>query len=295
MLFVIAGLGVLCLGLTAYIIVMKRQLKNMTRELDRTSSANYDRLLLIQLFDRDINELANSINRSIDEHNRLKHEAEQTELALRQSVSDIAHDLRTPLSVIKGDLQLILREDDLSPRVRDYAEVCLEKTERLKAMSDQFFELAVLESDRDKAAIKRLDITKLLMSFIAEHEGVIRLAGIEPEIELPPKTVFIMADEALVSRMLGNLLGNVLKYSCGSFTLELTEEGRVTISNPVSGTLPDASRLFERTYRADQARSGSSAGLGLYIVKLLAEKQGAEVKAAAENGILSVTVAFRQK
>ena len=130
------------------------------------------------------------------------------------------------------------------------------------------------------------------MSFIAENESVIRLSGMEPDISLPPKTVFIQGDKHLVERILGNLLGNVLKYSQNVFSLSLNEDGILTISNPISGIIPDTDRLFERTYRADSARGGKGAGLGLYIVKLLAEKQGAEVRAEVEGGNISVIIKF---
>lgn len=292
MLWIALLLAVICLALIIRLAMMKKQLRIIRRELDRTADADYDRLVTISLFDNDVTELAASINRSIDSRKKLKRDAEQAEESLRRSVSDIAHDLRTPLSVIKGDLQLILRED-MPLRCREYAEICLEKTERLKEMSDEFFELAVLESDRSPAELVQVNLTNLLMKFIAENEGVIRLSGLEPEITLPPKTVFVMADEQLVMRMLGNLLGNVLKYSRDSFAIELTEQGSVTISNPVSDKSLVPERLFDRTYRGDSARGGSGAGLGLYIVKLLAQKQGAEVGAEVKKGRLAVTVGFK--
>ena len=159
-------------------------------------------------------------------------------------------------------------------------------------MCNEFFELAVLESDRSRVKVDRINLTNLLMEFIAENEGVIRLAGLEPEINLPPKTVFVNADEALVRRIMGNLLGNVLKYSRDTFSLTLTEKGSVTVANPVSEHLPDTKMLFERAYRGSSARNGSGAGLGLYIVKLLAEKQGADVSASNDKGELAVTVVF---
>jgi signal transduction histidine kinase len=102
----------------------------------------------------------------------------------------------------------------------------------------------------------------------------------------------VLGDTQLVGRMLGNLLGNVLKYSHEFFTLTLTEDGCLTISNPISGSIPDTERLFERTYRADRARGGKGAGLGLYIVKLLAQKQGAEVSADIKDDMISVRIKF---
>ncbi|MBO4867378.1 MAG: sensor histidine kinase [Ruminococcus sp.] len=287
-------LGVICAALLIYLLLMKHQLRVMRRELERTAEFDYDRQLLISLFDSDMNDLAGEINKSIEHQKKLKLETEQAEISLRQSVSDIAHDLRTPLAVMKGDLQLILRDNALSENCRGYAEICLEKTERLKEMCDEFFELAVLESESGIVDVEKINLTNLLMSFIAENEGMIRLSGLEPEISLPPKTVFVLGDTQLVGRMLGNLLGNVLKYSREYFTLTLTEDGCLTISNPISGNIPEPDRLFERTYRADRARGGKGAGLGLYIVKLLAQKQGAEVSADVSDDMLSVTVKFSQ-
>lgn len=292
MVWIAVLLAVICLWLMVYLLIVKAQLRSMRREIDRTAASDYDRLVTVSLIDKDLTELAAAINRSIDNQKKLKSDAEQAEVSLRQSVSDIAHDLRTPLSVIKGDLQLILRED-ISPRCREYAEICLEKAERLKEMSDEFFELAVLESDRSEIRTSRINLTNLLMKFIAENEGVIRLSGLSPEISLPPKTVFVMGEEQLILRMLGNLLGNVLKYSRSGFSLTLTEEGKVTISNPVEDKTIVPERLFDRAYRGDLARRGNGAGLGLYIVKLLAEKQGGGVAAAVENGRLMVTIAFK--
>ena len=285
-------LGVVCLLLLIYLFLMKHQLRVIKRELRRTAESDYDRSLLISLFDKDLNALMVEINRNIEYQKKLKMETEQAELTLRRSVSDIAHDLRTPLAVMKGDLQLILRSQDLDDSCRNYAEICLDKTEHLKDMCDEFFELAVLESESVPAKTDRINLTNIVMSFIAENESVIRLSGMEPDISLPPKTVFIQGDKHLVERILGNLLGNVLKYSQNVFSLSLNEDGVLTISNPISGIIPDTDRLFERTYRADSARGGKGAGLGLYIVKLLAEKQGAEVRAEVEDGNISVIIKF---
>ena len=293
MLWAVILLGVISLALIGYIILMKREIRMIRREVERTTDKDYNRLLLIQLMDSDINELAAALNKTIEYQKNLKSEAELAEKTLRHSVSDIAHDLRTPLAVIKGDLQLVMRDNAVSAKSRDYVEMCLDKTEQLREMTEEFFELAVLESDRAEVVRSRVNLTNLLMQFIAENEGLIRMAGLEPDISLPPSTVFVMADEALVRRMLGNLLGNVLKYSRDSFALALGTDGSVTISNPIADSDVDTKRLFERSYRGDSARSGSGAGLGLYIVKLLAEKQGAEAAAFAENGKLAVKICFK--
>ena len=177
-------------------------------------------------------------------------------------LSDIAHDLRTPLTVVKGNLQLLRKESQLSEQGMQYLKLSLEKADSLKDMVDDFFELSVLESDRDVIETKRMNLTNLLMNFVAEHEPLIREKNLNPDIRLPQSTVYVMADEQMTVRVLSNLLSNVLKYAKGSFCIELTEKelisgcyGGVIITNRISnGTEIDISRLFERTYRGISSR-----------------------------------------
>lgn len=273
--------------------LLKRQLRKLALEIDRAREMGYDRQVRVQLIDDDLIELAAAINRSLDRQKQLKFEAEAAEQSLRRSVSDIAHDIRTPLAVIKGDLQLIERSGALTGELKDYLDTCLEKTETLKEMTDRFFELAVLESSTEPIRLRRIDLTSAMMEFILENEGRIRMAGIDPEISLPSKSVFISADPQMLGRMLGNLLGNALKYSDGDLKLAVTEDGCVRFANSVSGSIPDTERLFDRSYRADSSRSGGGAGLGLYIVRILAEKQNAEVAASLDGSTIEISVRFK--
>ena len=285
---------VCCVVLAVYLLALKRQMRNISKELDRTAKRSYNRLVRIPLFDKDLGDLAAAVNREIDDRKRMKIKSEETEKALRQAISDIAHDLRTPLSVIKGELQIMNGDPTNSPEHMHYLDVCIRKTDELKNMADGFFELALLESRDECPELKRINVTNLLMQFVAENEGLIRLNDLEPEIIFPDSTVFAMGDEDYLKRILGNLLGNVIKYSSGSFTLKLTGNGEISISNPVeNGEAIDTERIFERTYRADPSRKSGSAGLGLYIVRLLCDKISAEASASADTKSLTVTIKLR--
>lgn len=287
--------SVLCLVLTVYILMMKRQLKEVKKELRKTADDSYDRQITVSLFDKDVNELTAEINKCIENQKHLKMEAQRSENELKQSISDIAHDIRTPLSVIKGDLQLVREDAGLPERCGGYIDTCLEKAEQIKEMSDEFFDLAVIESDSTVVELSRINLTNLLMKFIADNEGLIRMSRLTPDISLPESTVFVMADEALVLRILGNLLGNVVKYSKDTFGIRLTSAGSITVSNPLGNeNIPELDKLFDRTYRSDKSRNGKGAGLGLYIVKLLAQKLNAETSADINGSIISITVRFKE-
>lgn len=291
---------VLCVCLLIYIGRMKRELRNIKKELEATTDKSYNRQVRVDLFDKDLSGMTTQLNKNLDYQKQLKLETEKAERSIRQSVSDIAHDLRTPLTVMKGNLQMLQMEETLSPKSGQYLDVCIQKTDEMREMADDFFQLSVLESDLEAVELKRLDVTGLLLQFLADQEAVIRMQGLTPQVSFPEKSVFVLADEKLLIRMLGNLLNNILRHAKGnSFQILLEESGGgtecvVTFANRVdSPETLDAGALFERTYRGDKARSGSGAGLGLYIVKLLAQKQKGRVKAQIKENMLYLSVIFK--
>ncbi len=299
----IAALFLVCVVSLIYIYSLKRQMRNIKSELKSARDMSYNRQITISLFDKDLVEMSAEVNRNLDYQKQLKLTAEMSQQKLKQSVSDIAHDLRTPLTIIKGNLQMLSESDTLSEKDRTYLKTCEDKSEILKNMVDDFFEMSVLESDNTPALLDEVNVTKLIMQFIVDNEAVIRNKGIVPDIRLPEKSVVILADEQMLNRMLGNLLGNVLKYAGDSFTLlvEIKEkEGYslcdISFSNKISDDADiDVEHMFDRTYRGSRARTGQGAGLGLYIVWLLAEKQGARVYAEKVGQNLCVHMEFPMK
>lgn len=294
--FIIISALLLLLLITLFrLLAVKHEMRQIKRELKATREKSYNRQLTVSLFDRDLTEMTAEINRNLAYQKQLKLQTEQAERTLKQSVSDIAHDLRTPLTVIKGNLQLLEAEEKLSQRGTEQLCLCIKKSDEMKQMADDFFELSVLESDSSPANLQPVNITNQLVQLLVDNEAVICMKGLSPEIVLPERSVFALADEGLLQRMLENLLNNVLKYARDCFTAEVKETAgrlRICFSNEIYGALPDAERIFERTYRADKSRNGS-AGLGLYIVKLLAQKQNASVGAEVNGRVLTLWVELR--
>ncbi len=288
-------LAIVCIALAVQLLSLKSEMGKLKKELALTRDKGYNRQLTVSLIDKDFSALATEMNKNLDYQKQLKLQSERAERSLKQSVSDIAHDLRTPLTVIKGNLQMLESEEKLSERGMEYLRVCSEKSEAMKQMADEFFELSVLESDSSEVSLSKVNVTNLLMQFIADNEAVIRSCRFNPDVIFPEKTVFAQADEQLLMRMFSNLLNNIIKYAENEFTIALeANESKciITFSNPVNRVNIDTEHLFDRTYRADKSRHGTSAGLGLYIVKLLAEKQGAEVTALLENNLLKIVTTF---
>ncbi len=300
LLFTVPVLLIIIIILLARIAIIKGNIRQVTRELKKTRDESYNRQLRVSLLDKDVEKLAAEINGNLEYQNNLKLETQRTRRQLEQSISDIAHDLRTPLTVVKGNLQMLDKEP-LSEKGRSYLDISIKKAEDLKGMVDEFFELSLLESSGSSPAeLSSIDIVAFLAQFIVENETLIREVGLTPEITFPEKSIFINANREMLIRVFNNLIGNILKYAKDGFFLiveEKADEGtgknlcHIRVGNKVEAPQAiDIDHIFDRTYRADKTRSAGSAGLGLYIARLLVEKQKGSMTASIENDCLNFDI-----
>ncbi|MBR6223259.1 MAG: HAMP domain-containing histidine kinase [Lachnospiraceae bacterium] len=293
---VIIALALLVAFLYLKLYLLKRNIRLFKKELNSTKKESYNRQLSLNLSDRDIEALGSELNKNLDYQKKLKLSEAQSRKELERSISDIAHDLRTPLTVVKGNLQM-LEKEELSDKGREYLSSAIRRSDALKDMVDEFFELSVLESDDRIPELTNLDITAFLTEFIIDNEALIRKHGLTPRFSFPERAITIKANKEMFSRVFSNLLNNIFKYAKDEFSISIYEKDgctRITVSNPVSQKEQiDTAHIFDRTYRADKARKSGSAGLGLYIVKMLIEKQGGKIKAEfSENDNLTFEILF---
>jgi len=293
---VIVVLSLVSIILLGWVIIIKKNVRETRDELRKTKEEDYNRQLRVSLMDSDVEKLVAEINSNLEYQKSLKLEEEKSRRQLEQSISDIAHDLRTPLTVVKGNLQM-LEKEELSESGREYLKISSRKATTLKSMVDEFFELSVLESDSKPVELCKLDTVSFLSEFVIENETLIRDKNLTPDISFPEKSVFIQANREMLNRVFSNLISNILKYAKDSFELSVFEEEssdkpqqkvcRIRIGNNVEDPASiDIDHIFDRTYRADKARSDGSAGLGLYIAKLLTEKQKGSINATLEDSKL---------
>ena len=176
----------------------------------------------------------------------------------------------------------------MTEKGKTYLEISERKAETLKSMVDEFFELSVLESDSEPVPLFKTDMIPFLSEAVIENESLIREKGLTPVINFPERSVFADINPSLMNRVINNLIGNAVKYAVGDFELTVLcnyeDHPVIKIGNAVEhkDTI-DLDHIFDRTYRADKARSDGSAGLGLYIAKLLMQKQKGEISASMEG------------
>ncbi len=285
---VILAVTVLALGL--HIWSMRRAARQIVRELSEKLSEDTNTLISLSTSDGEMRRLAAGLNRELRTLRAARLRYRQGDRELKDAVTNVSHDLRTPLTAICGYLELLERED-LSPNARRYLGYISERTEAMKSLTEELFRYSVVLSTDGELTPEPVDLNAAVEASAAGFYAALTARGISPEISLPETRVVRMLDKAALGRVLSNLFSNALKYSDGDLSVTLTEEGDVAFSNAAAGLDPvQVGRLFDRFFSLEAARNAT--GLGLAIARTLAERMGGSIGAAYEGGRLTVTVCF---
>ena len=290
---------VLVAVLAAAVALLALKVRFLQRGADEIAAAFAQRLLddtntLIDLSTRDkhMRRLASDVNVQLHKLRvqSLRYHAGDQEL--KNAVTNISHDLRTPLTAIFGYLDL-LEQEELSPEVRRYAGVIRDRAEMLAQLTEELFRYSVVLS-MENAETEPINLGDVLEESIAAFYTGLRERTIEPVIHLPEKKVVRELGRGALGRVFSNLLNNAVKYSAGDLEITLRETGEITFEN----SAPDldemqVGRLFDRFYTVEAARK--STGLGLAITKTLVEQMGGSISAVLEHERLRICVIFPEK
>ncbi len=292
---IIVILTIAVVVLTVRTGVMRREIRSISRQLEGLSAGRTEKKISLTLVDNRLNELAAQINENLELQKQLRIDTRKNEQRLRDSIAGVSHDLRTPLTAIIGYIQMLERSG-LKGEQQEKAAVILKKANAMRELVESFFELSVMESNQTKFAEEPVNFTNIVSEAVVDFIPRFEAAALRPDIRLGHRSLYVVGDGTALRRIVQNLLSNALKYTVGSMTVTLEEEygtAILTVANGVKpDTPPDMERLFERFYTADDSRNDGSTGLGLYIVKLLAEKMRGTADACLEQNILSIRVSF---
>ena len=212
-------------------------------------------------------------------------------------ITNVSHDLKTPLTSIISYAELLKQEDDLPEAARDYVHILSDKAKRLQTMVQDVFEVSKATTGNLRVDVKPLDFAKLLRQTLADMAEDIEESGLALKPRLPDAPVWIAADGDRLYRVFQNLIGNALKYSLpGSRVyLDLTVEGLQTtamVRNTSKEELPDGVDLTERFVRGDESRTDGGSGLGLSIARTFTEACGGTFSIQTQADLFTAAVSF---
>ncbi|MGI1657833.1 MAG: histidine kinase dimerization/phospho-acceptor domain-containing protein [Desulfitobacterium sp.] len=238
---------------------------DLTEKITITGTGEFARLA------GDINSITDGLNKAVE--NEIKSERLKTEL-----ITNVSHDIRTPLTSIITYVDLLKTEKD-PEKIQEYIEVLDQKSQRLKVLTDDLFEAAKASSGDIPVSFERIDIISLLKQGLGELDEKVQERKLDFKLSYPREKIWVKADGRLLWRSIENLLSNIFKYAQeGSRVyMDLEEAGpgvRLTIKNISAYELNiSAAELMERFKRGDESRTSQGSGLGLSIVQSLIEIQ----------------------
>lgn len=285
------------LVVTFRLFYLKKELQRFSKEVEKHKDINYAQPLKVTVFDKNLVELAVKMNENLDIQQNLSTQYEKEKMKLNHIISGISHDFRTPLTASLGYLQMIEKSNELTEKNREYLDIVVQKNKYLKELSNEFFELSILESNQENIVMEDVNLSNLISDALIEQYDWIQKRGITPTIHIEDG-IIIKSYPRYVIRIVQNLFSNAEKYAYDSFGVRLSENnGRIILSvfNDVRDkNFIDINKVFEPFYKAG-SRNKKGTGIGLYVVKCLSEKLGFGVKADWDRSDRFTIYIYREK
>ena len=273
------------------------KIEQIRNGIDKIKNGNIEHKIEIKkdlLFDdivKDINEIGKTINIAVEE--RLKSERMKNEL-----ITNVSHDLKTPLTAIINYISLMKKEDIQPKHLKDYVQVLDKRSQRLKILIEDLFEASKIGSNNIELNLEENDINQLLTQTLVEMEDYINESKLDFIVNTPNKEVYILADGKKTFRVFENIISNILKYSLEKTRvyIDLVESDKkvhISFKNISKHQLNfDPDEITERFTRGDLSRNTEGSGLGLAIAKGLVQAQGGELKVDIIGDLFVVNIDF---
>ena len=272
-LFVLSVVVIFLLGLK--IFSLKKNMDQVSSEFARLLTEETNGLITVDTRNPEIRKLARELNEELKTLKEQRRNYQNGDRELKEAVTNISHDLRTPLTAISGYLEL-LEEEEKSETVEQYLSFISGRTEAMKQLTEEL-----------PPELSEIDLREVLEASLLSFYGALTERKITPEIHLPEEPVLRKGNREAMSRVFGNILSNVLKYSDGDLKVELKENGELTFSNHARDLDEvQVGKLFDRFFTVETARG--STGLGLSIARTLMEQMGGKIVAGYEDGVLKI-------
>lgn len=278
----------ICVLLIIKIYFVKKSIKEIEKSFNYILKEDTNNVILANSEDKTINKLTDSLNIEIKNLRSQKLQYENGNKELNRLITDISHDLRTPITAIRGFAKL-LEEEKLTKKQYEYVEIINNKTNELSLLAEQLRDLSIGVDFERNVKKEKCSINELLENTIASYYSIFKEKGIAPKINICEKKIYKRIDKALIVRVFENLISNIIKYTDNDCKITLYEDGKISFINKASKLdVTTVKKIFDRYYTLDNTNTG----LGLSIAKKLIELNDGNITAKYIKGELHIEVLF---
>ena len=295
MYIMIGVLSVLILILICILISYKRQVKDICRQLRFLQECDSNMLITTEMKKGHIEELAELLNTLLKERKKERADYQKKERMIADIYTNLSHDIRTPLTSLDGYFQLLEETQEENDRKR-YIQIIQERIESLKEMLEELFTYTKLQNGTYELKLEPQNVGQILKETVFSYYDDWAEQGISPQFEITEEPVWIRGDKQALRRTIQNIIRNGLDHGNKEIRIQLSRNEKqmeLVFQNKIEpGEQIDISRVFERFYKADKARSKSSTGLGLSIAKGFVQKMHGEIAAEIKEDWFCIKISF---
>ena len=225
---------------------------------------------------------------------KLKAERLKTEL-----ITNVSHDLKTPLTSIISYTELLSGLDDLSEEAKDYVRIIEKKSQRLKTLTQDLFDISKAQSGNENVVLEKIDVSLLINQSLGEYDNEINKSGLTFCVNAE-KDLYILSDGRKMSRVIGNLINNILKYTMKNtrvFISAFSKDNEIIMEFKNIASYPmefSAEEIVGRFVRGDESRTKEGNGLGLAIVKSYTELSGGNFRVVLDGDMFKAIITFEK-
>ena len=281
-------LFLICIFLAVKLYVIKQSIKEIEKSFSKILRTDTNNIIAISSSNKDIKNLTINLNNNLSELRGQKLQYKNGNQELKKIITNISHDLRTPLTAIKGYVDLI-EQEKLSNNQKKYLKVIQKKSNELTELTGQLFEYTKLMDIDVKIKKEECCINEILEETLVSYYSIFKEQDIIPNISICSTKVYKIVNKISIIRVFENILSNVVKYSNGDLKVEMQENGTITFSNKAT-SLDETTvqKIFDRYFSVENAKE--STGIGLSIAKQLVELNNGSIKAEYVNGYLIIEI-----
>ncbi len=277
-----------CIFLIVRVFLIKKTIREIEKSFTYILESDTNNIVTISSLDKDIKNLTINLNKNLMELRKQKLQYKNGNQELKKIITNISHDLRTPLTVINGYIDLLQKENKNVEQER-YIKIIKEKIYELKELTEQLFGFSKTVDIDLEVKKEECCLNDILEESLANYYNQFKEKNIIPKISISNKKINKMVNKIAIIRIFENILSNALKYSNGNFEVIMNDDGIITFSNKANSL--DAitvQKIFDRYFTVENAKE--STGIGLAIAKQLIEQNMGKITAKYVNGYLIINL-----